>query len=1402
MSTRTTSGELMALALCLTLAVANHRSVAQDASRMTINRNGTQVTLSWNGVSQRQYQLYSTTRLGDPWQVVATEPAALVANSNRLSYVVSLGPVTHFYRVAELAEPPPAGCWLSLVSPTGTGLVAGQPVRIEVRASHDEPLASIAFRLAASRPEGSSAAAVLNNRSAAPGQQNGLAFISAQSMRPFQSGLPADLAASSREVLLNVLPPPRDAIVPGPNLLVETLELTPTGNGTLTLSILDVQAVAADWAFPGGWLFTEVGPHQAQGTLTFEVRGGVAGAAVVGLGPTGNTDQRQPLEANLAPAEGGATPLGAQAQVFPDVDQSGAVNEVDLVFVRARLGRATLPENAGADANRDERIDLLDLVAVRNRLEWSQDLPLAEGLRLNEVSPDRGDGQPAWVEIACRGSMSGRVELRGLGGEPISVNGWLLFQKGQWIRVIFDGDDLPQVTTNSGRSVIEYHGKPIPALLGIQKGGCVLRAETARDEWVEVDRVAWGDVAETRGQLNTSALPAPPAGTFGRDPVDSERWIRCATPTPGAPNSLGAITPRFPPPGAILPAADSETVFAWIDLSERRTSYRLQVAADASFAAPAIDAVFAETVARLSPGLTQGKCYWRVRAEAGQQVTPWSDAISFDVESKRLALAKAGLTGMPGNDKAIFWFLINPLPDCRKDTAMVCLECSQDPSHPWDGPHRASLACNHDALSDLGAAVAGINHYYGGNITVDEVAWLGSQPNNPLSLGHGSRDQLTAFAAVMGGVDLEIMHCCEDGWDDVTMMIDRGIPCLLFGGMGEPHLIYGYEDTAGVKRLRVINPLVNVRYMVEASAWKSEIVFAPNAAPSSAVKARKTDPRIAKDSDGDGLCDFDEIERFQTNPMEMDTDQDGIDDKTEVWSYLFGTGRIPRKPDTDGDGRRAELDDDSDGDGCIDGKEDVNGNGMLGETVLGSLWKEPGERDPFSVEKFKLEHRAARTSIAFGESLSIEWTLEEIHGTKREPVGDAELELSIEPISSLADFEGDPGPIVVTTGEDGKASVNVRAKKEEGVFVVEALHRGCGVQTWTRLPIKVEPYDWIFAVQEETVLNGPSEELYFPPSAPIRPGSLAVSGSTKLDVWNPGGRQTARGYFFDPKTLTPGKYIRSIGLVGKLAPRDKNTITLRIDDQEIASSFWQRSTPEDSPVRWEIEIDVENYTFFPRFLRLTLVDGTIRLTPLLWWSRCGSHREIYRSVHSLAPRTPTGSPTRTLALERTVQFAYFFFGDGDQSGKDTSSEWPGNPHTAVSYIPRATVAGLSEGEAKKDGQYLPEHWTADGSSAPDASGEWRHYVVFGPADGKGTVYVERVPWTLTNGSYSGSHDRFYPDTSQAIKSELESLGRPKVPPFLEGIEYERDYIGDDLKKIQERNIEAPRYTIKMKLGIP
>jgi outer membrane protein OmpA-like peptidoglycan-associated protein len=112
-----------------------------------------------------------------------------------------------------------------------------------------------------------------------------------------------------------------------------------------------------------------------------------------------------------------------------------------------------------------------------------------------------------------------------------------------------------------------------------------------------------------------------------------------------------------------------------------------------------------------------------------------------------------------------------------------------------------------------------------------------------------------------------------------------------------------------------------------------------------------TDPKNP-DTDGDGLNDGEEVNKYKTNPLKADTDGDGLSDGDEVLKYKTD----PLKADSDGDGlndsdellkyKTDPLKADADGDGLKDGEElnkyktdplkaDTDGDGLKdGDEIL------------------------------------------------------------------------------------------------------------------------------------------------------------------------------------------------------------------------------------------------------------------------------------------------------------------------------------------------------------------------------------------------------------------------------------------------------------------------------------
>ena len=91
------------------------------------------------------------------------------------------------------------------------------------------------------------------------------------------------------------------------------------------------------------------------------------------------------------------------------------------------------------------------------------------------------------------------------------------------------------------------------------------------------------------------------------------------------------------------------------------------------------------------------------------------------------------------------------------------------------------------------------------------------------------------------------------------------------------------------------------------------------------ASGRSANASVFADNDNDGIVDFDEIERFGTEPLNDDSDGDKKNDYEEIYDFMqcMGGSEYTSKSDIDGDGLLAARDLDSDGDGYCDAQEDA-----------------------------------------------------------------------------------------------------------------------------------------------------------------------------------------------------------------------------------------------------------------------------------------------------------------------------------------------------------------------------------------------------------------------------------------------------------------------------------------------
>ncbi len=338
-----------------------------------------------------------------------------------------------------------------------------------------------------------------------------------------------------------------------------------------------------------------------------------------------------------------------------------------------------------------------------------------------------------------------------------------------------------------------------------------------------------------------------------------------------------------------------------------------------------------------------------------------------------------------------------------KDTNMLCLGfywknetdktiynkgCNMSGEQAWDIKHTAKGGDGtHGYHHCAWAVISMVNSYYGGDLSIDRlchfiqadgwnptkegVAGKGLQKLKPLEYIHNDlrHDQGGCpiwtkpkyYAGHLGwalgiGDRYEFVENRDndmisyfDGKPEpgsVKKWINEGRPLIRYDNKHYT-LISGYgEDDAGTMYIYLNDPgdkdpstdlSVDPWKKYESLSINEFIIVCPMRDD---VKSPFREEReLYKDSDKDGIVDYDEIKRFKTDPLKTDSDRDGVPDKEEIRSYVFGKngdykllidedGEFTfRHPDVDGDSLRAELDPDTDGDGINDGVEDFNLNG-------------------------------------------------------------------------------------------------------------------------------------------------------------------------------------------------------------------------------------------------------------------------------------------------------------------------------------------------------------------------------------------------------------------------------------------------------------------------------------------
>jgi hypothetical protein len=530
---------------------------------------------------------------------------------------------------------------------------------------------------------------------------------------------------------------------------------------------------------------------------------------------------------------------------------------------------------------------------------------------LNEVLflPAPGDDQ--FVELAGPGSLAGLTLVDESDQTYALPAGLPALAADDVLLIVFDGGN------NVAGNVV--HASPAGFLEGAS-GSVELR-----DGAGVLDRVAWGVDEPNAVPLSTGGMwgDPEPGLTIGRAPESTEVGPSAWHPfepddaTPGSPNAQPAVDALLPFDGAVLPPG--QVTLHWYPVAGAE-EYQVQVSTSDTFASTAVDDIVGEPEIQVT--LSAGEYFWRVGAVGDGGSAALSAAQTLTLATDGPSVAAADVT------QSVPYF------SQHKDTKMLLLESDrQTGDHAWDSAHPAlDVNDKADNWNCALAALAMLNRFFGGDVSQDRIGYEIFKDRRPgpeldLNWGHGVNypgqvEQAFAFALGVTATPFPAyQRNTDEEWAFITAALDAGDP-LLSTTRQHATVITGYVEEDG-KKLIYMNDPWSGPYRTDLALAKFVWFWRPSGDPD----PPDDEPGIETDTDGDGMVDFDEVQRFHTSPTIDDTDRDQLTDKNDVAESVFGKfgysafGWVDGKRDWDDDGAPNELDCDSDNDGKGDGDD-------------------------------------------------------------------------------------------------------------------------------------------------------------------------------------------------------------------------------------------------------------------------------------------------------------------------------------------------------------------------------------------------------------------------------------------------------------------------------------------------
>lgn len=236
----------------------------------------------------------------------------------------------------------------------------------------------------------------------------------------------------------------------------------------------------------------------------------------------------------------------------------------------------------------------------------------------------------------------------------------------------------------------------------------------------------------------------------------------------------------------------------------------------------------------------------------------------------------------------------------RRDTKMLNLGyLGNSYLYSWDRPNLdISYHEMHEDSRCWAIAIETLNHFYGGNLTQDEIVYKGKFLESDPLLSPFYKDGATFKDPITKELNGDVTRTMKWALHTSSLNYHEGSPTyaivknaidnnkLIYASISNHAvIIYGYVGNAD--NYAFYYAFIDNEGHIGNSLDYDKPILEYAIPDVTYGDVEMTDYRIHMDSDNDGITNFEEEERFLTNPFLADTDSDGIEDKREIYNYTI-----------------------------------------------------------------------------------------------------------------------------------------------------------------------------------------------------------------------------------------------------------------------------------------------------------------------------------------------------------------------------------------------------------------------------------------------------------------------------------------------------------------------------------